>query len=137
MSSPRITEYTAQLYAVQDDPAEGPYSIGFGQGQVGEDGSMFFNSAYEFDEQDRRYGMDTYDVSVGDGSSTYGGIESLVLRGDTLHVRLTPQAASELGVPEEFRIGLQELGEQQKASVPGAFRRLFEIAGREPAELSL
>jgi hypothetical protein len=137
MSTGRITEYTAQLYAVQDDPDEGPYSVGFGQGQAGEEGSMFFNSAYEFDEQDRAHGMDTYDLSVGDGSSTYGGIESLVLRGDTLHVRLTPQAASDLGLPQEFRIGLQELTEEQKASVPGAFRRLFEIAGREPAELSL
>jgi len=107
------------------------------QGRGGEAGSLVFGVSRSHDEQDRALGLDTYDITVGDGSRIYGGLESLVRDGDVIKVRISAEAASTLGLPEEFRIALHELPEDEKAQVSPGLRRLFELAGHAPAELVL
>jgi hypothetical protein len=57
--------------------------------------------------------------------------------GDVIKVRISAEAASTLGLPEEFRMALHELPEDEKAQVSPGLRRLFELAGHAPAELVL
>jgi hypothetical protein len=132
-----IAEFTVQRAAAQDYDATDTYILALGQGRGGEGGSLVFSVNRSHDEQDRALGLDTYDITVGDGSRIYGGLESLVRDGDVIKVRITAEAASTLGLPEEFRIALQELSEDEKAQVSPGFERLFELAGHQPEELVL
>jgi hypothetical protein len=63
-----------------------------------------------FDEQDEALGMDTYSLSTEGGLTFYGGIESADLDGSTLTLRLTPDAASAIGLPRLMVLRLMEEG---------------------------
>ena len=61
--------------------------------------------AYEFDEQDRELGMDTYCLVRG-GANYYGGLIAYELSDLSLSLSLTEGAAEVLELPESFEIPL-------------------------------
>lgn len=60
--------------------------------------SVAFSRALEFDEEDRRLGLDTYCVSDSTGASAYGGVQSWELKRGALHMILTEACSREMGV---------------------------------------
>lgn len=55
-----------------------------------------------FDEQDRKYGHDTYCLCTEEGATYYGGVTSWTLTEDSLEVQLDTEAAEILGVEDGF-----------------------------------
>jgi hypothetical protein len=62
-------------------------------------GGLLFSQSDTTDEQDALLGMDTYSVSIDEGATFYGGVESATVTGLDMELRLTPEAAGVLGVP--------------------------------------
>jgi hypothetical protein len=60
-----------------------------------------------FDEQERRLGLDTYSLSTQTGATIHGGVVSYSLDDSILTMRLEPRARDTLGVPSEFSIRLE------------------------------
>ena len=59
-------------------------------------------------DDDRRLGMDTYCLVAETGATHYGGIESATFEDEVLELRLSPDAAHDLGVESGFRIRLAD-----------------------------
>ena len=59
-------------------------------------------------DEDRRLGMDTYCLVGETGATHYGRIESTTFEGAMLEIRLSPEAAQNLGVAGGFRIRLAD-----------------------------
>jgi Immunity protein 10 len=60
----------------------------------GDGQALMIQRAYEFDEQDVRYGMDTYCLVDERATTHYGGVSSWSLDGDVLQLRLDAGAAA-------------------------------------------
>lgn len=59
-------------------------------------------------DEDRRLGMDTHCLVAETGATHYGGVESSSLEGDVLELRLSADAARDLGVEGGYRIRLAD-----------------------------
>jgi hypothetical protein len=138
VSADEVEEFPVALIAAEDlDEAE-TFVVAFGQGEDGDEGSLTLQASHTPDLQDRALrGYDTYSISTNDGLTTYGGIESLVLQGDTLDVALSAEAAGTLDLPTRFRILLHDVDPGSRAKLAPGLRHLFELAGDTPPELVL
>jgi hypothetical protein len=87
------------------------------------DGMLEVQRAFEFDEQDRELGQDTYCLVVNAGPTHYGGVERWEATDGGVRVRLTSQAAADLGVEPELDIRLPD--PEHHALVVDAFARLL------------
>ena len=76
-----------------------------GESSDGDDPYLLLQVADEFDDQDRRLGMDTYYVELsGQGASGYGGIEQIHVRHDCCHLLLSDAGREMLGTDAEVCI---------------------------------
>jgi hypothetical protein len=62
--------------------------------------------ADSFDEGDRLLGMDTYVLTTGSGATHHGGVVAAHVGTDTVEFRLTASAATALGIPAGFAVGI-------------------------------
>jgi hypothetical protein len=79
------------------------------------------------DEQDSMLGMDTYSISTQDGARVYGGVESATLRGTTLELQLSTEAAAVLGLSESLVLHFEDRVEAESARA--GLRRVGIAAG--------
>lgn len=92
--------FTAKA-VVLELPDDEFYFVGFADHEYTPTTYLQFQRAFEFDEQDVRLGMDTYDIEWCDqGASTYGGVATFELGPTSAVVRLTDQGAEALGLDE-------------------------------------
>jgi hypothetical protein len=87
------------------------------------DGVLEVQRAFEFDEQDRQLGQDTYCLVVNAGPVHYGGVERWNATDGGVRVQLTPECAADLGIDTELEIHLPD--PEHHAQVVDAFARLL------------
>lgn len=95
-----------------------------------------FQRALSFDDQDRELGQDTYCICVASGATTYGGVRACILSGLSLRLRLSPEAADELGSPQEVEVELRTVPEALVALREGLLR-IFPEGRDRPGEFAL
>jgi hypothetical protein len=62
--------------------------------------------AFIVTDEDRQLGMDSYCLVAETGATHYGGVESWSVDDNVLELRLSPEAAQDLGVDGGYRIRL-------------------------------
>jgi hypothetical protein len=72
----------------------------------GTDQAFICMLADSFDEGDRLLGMDTYVLTTGSGATHHGGVVAAHVGTDTVEFRLTASAATALGIPAGFAVGI-------------------------------
>lgn len=78
------------------------FAVVLAEGPDGSGVRLEIQKSLSFDEQDRRYGQDTYCLCTEEGATYYGGVTSWTLTQDSLEVRLDATAAEALGVEGGF-----------------------------------
>jgi len=92
---------------------------------------IIIQGRHEHDEQDRRLGMDTVYIEISDNRQPdYGHIESFILNGDSLSIRLERETSERLGVDEEILIELTG-GETQKSEAISMLKYISNVEGIE------
>jgi hypothetical protein len=76
----------------------------------------------EFDTPDARRSGDEYTLVTGSGKTTQGGVISATVGDDTVQFLLTIAAASQLGIPDHFVIGI---GQGNATQVKGGLARVI------------
>jgi len=103
--------------------------IAFGDDKF--DPSRFFmiQGSHEYDEQDRKLGMDTVYLEMSDNLQPgYGYIDSFILNEDRLSIRLKRETSEKLGVDEEVLIKLMG-DETQKTEAISMLKYISDIEG--------
>jgi hypothetical protein len=120
-------------YAAEADGDDGVYVIGVSEHPDG--AGRVITIQLDLDEpgeQDIGLGHDTYCLVLDPGQHTiYGGITECVIEKQTLRLRLTPDAARDLGVDPSLRFDL-DLAHDQLALLRAGLRRTLS-AGRADA----
>ena len=75
-------------------------AVVFDDGSSGD--GLSIQRALVTDEQDVALGMDTYCVCLSSGPAVYGGVEAWSAHDGEIRLRLSEEAASELGIPGEL-----------------------------------
>lgn len=97
---------TVRFFGYVEDDLDEVVEVGLAESDDGTGFVLLLQRAgYEPDEQDIALGLDTYCLVSG-GRTHYGGVLRAARDGDTLHVRITADAASLLDLPEQFTITL-------------------------------
>jgi len=99
-----MQEFTAQIVGIEKLEDTNTFVIVLCESPTGEGARLELQRSLSFDEQDRKYGMDTYCVCTHTGACHYGGIEWYKLDDNTLTVALCSDAADALGVSSVFRV---------------------------------
>jgi Immunity protein 10 len=102
---PRMTEFVARAAAAWRDDDLGFDAFAAAENEDGSGARLDLQRGFEFDDQDRRLGLDTYCLVTEDGAVHYGGVRDWSLHGNSLEITLTRKAAQVLGV-DGFRIRL-------------------------------
>jgi hypothetical protein len=116
-----------------EDGADGAYVLGVSEYPDGGGRVVSFQLGLDDSgEQDSDQRFDTYCVVLDPGQHiVYGGITECVIEEQTLRLRLSPQAARDLGVDPVLRFRLA-LDHEQLALVRAGLRRILS-AGRDDA----
>jgi hypothetical protein len=72
----------------------------------GTDQAFICMLADEFDEGDRLLGLDTYVLATGSGATHHGGVVAARVGESQVEFRLTVSAATALGIPAGFTVGI-------------------------------
>ncbi|WP_203754037.1 Imm10 family immunity protein [Actinoplanes cyaneus] len=105
MQSRRVMVARAAGFEIDD--ADEVVEAGFAEEPDGSGFALMFQRTdYEPDEQDVRFGFDTYCLTTGDGRTHYGGLRSAKLAGADLTLTISPDASATIGVAEVSTITL-------------------------------
>ena len=91
------------LAPARDDDT-GTSIVGLREDATDTSSALIFMRADQNDEQDVRLGFDTYCVTTESGATSYDAVERCVVTSEKLILRLRPEAATELHVPEEIHV---------------------------------
>lgn len=89
----------------------------------------------EPDDEDRALGMDTYCLSTASGATTYGGIDTFIIRDGQCMIDLSAAAADEIGI-RQYHIDLS-LAAHDIPIIYDHIRQLFHNAPSAPQSLIL
>lgn len=123
---------------VMEFPREQVYIVGLAEYTDGSGRNLIFQMAYANDKQDVRLGLDTYCVTNEMAAVVYGGVTACVLEieEEQLLLRFTPEAATELDVPERCRLRL-EVDQLSVEQMRQGLRRVFTGQREMPEPLVL
>jgi hypothetical protein len=94
--------FAKSVHATTED---GFWQLAFADDPIQTQHYLVLQRAFEFDEQDKKLGMDTYYVELDDHScSAYGGIRSAALSRRQIVLRFESDAAAQLNVEEVLEI---------------------------------
>ena len=115
-------ELTARVMGGEVDDGDEVVEAGLAEHADGSGWALFFQRTdYEPDEQDIRWGMDSYCLTTGGGLTVYGGLRRAELDGDVLRLILSSGAAEVLRLAEVVTVRLEvEAGMRQVLGPEGA-----------------
>ena len=96
--------FKADAVAAQEMEDLNSFTLIVAENEDGSGSRLEIQKALAFDEQDRELGQDTYCVVTDTGATHYGGIESWVLEGGVLEIKLPTEVAGLLGLDGGLRI---------------------------------
>lgn len=102
----RMQEFTARIVGIEKLEDLNTFLIVLCESPTGEGARLELQRSLCFDEQDRKYGMNTYCICTQTGACHYGGIEWYRCDDNSLTIALRSDAATALGVSSVFRITL-------------------------------
>src|SRR5690348_12809142 len=103
----RIERIQIPHVGVAEYPDLNVFLVAFAEDPIRTGKRIELQLALEFDQQDRDMGMDTYCISTSWGTTHYGGIDSLVLKGRTLMLGFEQAAAEVLELPRKVALDLK------------------------------
>lgn len=106
-----MKEGTIRVVTASEEDAEyedGYFQLGLADQPEGDgDVAIVLTRSFEFDEQDRAQGMDTYCLIMPDQMTRYGGIASWGLNDRVLVLRLDEEASKFFDADGGYRLNLQ------------------------------
>lgn len=104
---------------------EGYWQIAFADDAHRPTTYLICQNAFEYDEEDRRAGMDSHYVELNDQSqSAYGGIECVVLWRDRVFFGFVPEVADMFDLPDGLGLAFR-LTDSQYANLEDLARKIF------------
>lgn len=119
-----MRSFTAAKISATEVPELNAFVIVLAEHEDGEGMHLEIQQALSHDAQDKKLGMDTYCISTEEGATHYGGVESWMLTGGVLNVRLDERARHALGT-DGFIVDVNGDDEAQQALRDG-MRRVCE-----------
>ncbi|GGX06561.1 Imm10 family immunity protein [Undibacterium macrobrachii] len=117
-------KFHANCVVTQDPNCEG-HLVGFADQDAAQI-YLMLQRAYEYDEQDRELGMDTYYVEwCNQENSGYGGISQFSLHRNLAELIFDPDVSAELDDLHQISISFK-LDENQFESLKQALQKIFE-----------
>lgn len=105
-------QFTATRVSRQRLDDAGLTIVGLTDKADGDGHSLIFQRSAVFTDQDRELGQDTFAVSTETGATTYGGLDSYLVRDRELLLEFEPDAARDLGLPTTTRVALALSGSE-------------------------
>jgi hypothetical protein len=117
--------FQAKAVYVGRSERAGCFMVALADHAEGTDQAFIVMLADSFDEHDRLRGTDTYVLVTGSGATHHGGIVATRVNPDSVEFRLTAMAATALGIPAGFTVGIDP------ARAPQVRSGLTRVLGQE------
>jgi hypothetical protein len=117
--------FQAKAVYVGRSEQAGCFMVALADHAEGTDQAFICMLADSFDEGDRLLAMDTYVLVTGSGSTHHGGVVAARVNPDSVEFRLTAAAATALGIPPGFAVGIDP------ARAPQVRTGLARVLGEE------
>src|SRR5688572_30595411 len=104
--SDAVTRFKAHRLAAEEFSDAGTFVVVLAEG-TSEGARLEIQQSFEFDDQDRALGQDTYCLANEAGATHYGGVKRWSLDGRALHIELERGAAEALSFDRQIFIELE------------------------------